>query len=152
MTGASPTYKPPMLDRSRAFRRVLGFVPTAILVFWFCGIAEYRGWDLDGSDRLLLFLVALSLRYAAFRVIRPRPTFVLRPNETVSLTATVAGVVAAVGMVFGGLVEASVPENDPALAVPWILRTLWHGGCAFGTSYCGFLFRHLPQPARPQPA
>jgi hypothetical protein len=147
MADTLTAYKPAMLDRYRTHRRVLWGAPVAIFVLWLAGIASYRAWSIPAGQHVVLLTLLLSAKLVCGWVLPARPRFVLPMGRNLlSLTLQVGIITAVVGLILGGIVEAGVPHSDPGYGTPWLLRTFWHGACAFGASYASFLGRHLPRP------
>ena len=128
--------------------RMLRIVPSFIAMLWVVGVAQFRGWPMGPIDYAALFALMLALQ-----AIRRRA----RPNErpidlgTIQNPNLIAAVVGAIALVFalllGGLFEAFAMQGERVDA-PWWLRTVWHGACAFASSYCGFLARIEAQRIR----
>lgn len=146
MPRRSPTYNADMPDRYRKQRRLLWFVPTGVFALWVVGIANYRSWPLPANVLVAVVLATLGAKFL-LAVFRPRLSRFhggFCPNLG-ALAMQVGAGAGIVGLVFGGMVELGVPDTDPGAAVPWLLRSLWHGACAFTGSYTSFLGRHLPR-------
>jgi len=133
--------------------RLARTLPTLIAALWIAGIANFRDFGFGPLDYLTLLAAALALQIVLGRVRGSQRRIVLpaRSNPaTIALLA--AAMTAALAIVLGGIVESIVPAKPGHDLPPWALRTLWHGACAFGASYCRLLSRLLPSPSPPPPS
>jgi hypothetical protein len=135
---------------SRAAGHLLALLPTAIAVLWVVGVARFREHELSAMEIAGLAAAGFAL-HAMTRFRRPRPLPPLPAHTSPpALAAMAAGIVAALALLLGGTLEAAIPVAEPSS--PWWLRTLWHGACTFGATYCSFLHRLFvalaPKPER----
>lgn len=122
-------------------RRVLATCPVLVALLWVAGIARFRDFEISALEWAALAAVAFALHIITRRARRPRPLPKLpegaNPAALAAFAAAIVGVlIAGLGLLFEWLVEAYRPTT---VALP--LRALWHGACAFGAAYCGFLLR-----------
>ncbi len=135
-------------SKANARLRALRLVPPFIAALWVLGVARFRGWPMGAADYAVLLALMLALQ-AIRRRARPKDRPIdLDAVKSPAMVAALVGALAAVfALLFGGLFEALAPQEAPLLT-PWWLRTLWHGACAFGSSYCSFLARIESQRLR----
>jgi hypothetical protein len=131
------------------FERTLTLLPLGIALLWIAGIARFRHYELSTPQWLVLVAAAFALHVVVRRLspVRPLPPLPAgaKPNTLAALAATLWALVAAA---LGGLLEFVVTPARPS-SVPWPVRGLWHAGCTFGVTYCGFLLRLHQALARP---
>ena len=135
--------------------RMLRIVPSFVATLWVLGVAQFRGWPMGPIDYAALFALMLALQ-AIRRRARPNERPIdLGAIQNPNLIAAVVGAIALVfALLLGGLFEASVTlfkafaMQGERVDAPWWLRTVWHGACAFASSYCGFLARIEAQRIR----
>ncbi len=128
--------------------RMLRIVPSFVATLWVLGVAQFRGWPMGPIDYAALFALMLALQ-AIRRRARPNERPIdLGAIQNPNLIAAVVGAIALVfALLLGGLFEAFAMQGERVDA-PWWLRTVWHGACAFASSYCGFLARIKAQRIR----
>jgi hypothetical protein len=142
-------------DRGRGGRqalqaRVLRMLPPLIAALWIAGIANFRDFGFGPLDYLTLLAAALALQLVLGRMRGSgRPIVLPASSNPTTIALLAAAMTAALAIVLGGIVEALVPALPGHDLPPWALRTLWHGACAFGASYCRFLSRLLPSSSPP---
>lgn len=131
--------------------QVLDALPTAIAVLWIAGITQFRGLPMTGMDYAVLAAFAFAL-HTLLRRLRPgRRAIVLPPTANAATVALLAATITgAMALLVGALLEAMVPPQEQG-NTPYWLRTVWHGACAFGASYCRFLARVVQGDALPPP-
>lgn len=140
-----------MANANRWFRRLLSICPVLIAVFWVAGVGRFRGYTLTPYEWVVVLAAAFALHTLTSIAERRRPLPPLpeggNPVTLSLLAALILGVIAAiVATVF----EAVVDEYRPSqVALPW--RATWHAACAAGATYCGFLYRLLGGPRKPDP-
>ncbi len=128
--------------------RMLRIVPSFVATLWVLGVMQFRGLPMGPIDYAALFAFGLALQ-AIRRRARPNERPIdLGAIENDNLIAAVVGAIALVfALLLGGLFEAFAMQGERVDA-PWWLRTVWHGACAFASSYCGFLARIEAQRIR----
>ena len=134
-----------MPARRHPFTRLLQLLPAPIAALWVLGIARFRKWELDPLQAMGIVALAFALHMIVRRARPERPPVPLPPQANPRIVATLAaGFVGIVGLIVGGLVEYVVEQAYALQDVPWWLRTLWHGACAFAASWCRLLARYSP--------
>lgn len=119
----------------------LSLAPVLVALLWIAGIARFREYTLTTNEWAVVLASGFALHLLQKRALRPKPLPPLPPGANPAILALLAGViVGALASVLGGALEAMLPPGMPD-GTPWALRTLWHGACAFGASYCAFLGR-----------
>ncbi len=132
--------------RPSLLRLLLGLSPVLVALLWLAGVSRFRGYDLSAREWLVVVAAAFMLHILQRRLWRPRPLPPLPPGTNPAVLALLAAVVlGALATVVGGVFEWAVEPMRPS-EVGWALRTLWHGACSFGASYCGFLARLQDRP------
>jgi len=132
---------------NRWIRRFLSLCPTAIAVLWVAGVAHFRGVALAPSEWATLVFAALAMSALLQGLQRKRPAPLPERADPVALAAMAAFVVAVFATVVGTVLELLMQQDFPT-DVSLALRTTWHAACAFGASYCTFLWR-LTEPRPP---
>ena len=123
--------------------RILGLISLGIALLWIAGVARFRDHELKPSEWLIQVAGGFALHILARRTWNRRPLPALPEGaRAMHLAALIATIVAAMTCILGGILEMVAQQYLPS-EVPWGLRILWHGACAFGASYCVFLQRLL---------
>jgi len=128
--------------------RMLRIVPSFVTTLWVLVVVQFRGLPVGPIDYAAVFALMLALQ-AIRRRARPNERPIdLGAIQNPNLIAAVVGAIALVfALLLGGLFEAFAMQGERVDA-PWWLRTVWHGACAFASSYCGFLARIEAQRIR----
>lgn len=142
-----PTMRIAPRMENRWSRRFLSLCPTAIAVLWVAGVAHFRHVTLAPLEwaTMVAAAFAMSALLQGLQSSRPGPALPER-TDPVALAAMAAAVIAVLATVIGTGLEL-VMEQDHPTDVSLALRTTWHAACAFGASYCTFLWRlSAPRP------
>jgi hypothetical protein len=138
------------MTSERWFRRLLSLCSVLIGLLWIAGITHFHQFTLLPREWAVLaaaglFCVhylspAFSLHRIQQRPRRPVPPLPegVNPAAVAAIAASIIGTFVAI---VGGVIEWIVQPYHPSETSLW-LRATWHGACAFGASYCGFL-RHI---------
>jgi hypothetical protein len=146
VTGSPPTGRP----RQPVLVRVLRTLPTGIAVLWIAGVAQFRDMQFTALDYAVLLAAAFALQVVMQRLRgRERPIVLPKGANPTTVAFLAAAITGTLALVIGGALELATSSSDGAPVTPWWLRTLWHGACAFGASYCRILSR--TQQMRVQP-
>jgi len=134
------------MTSERWFRRLLLLCPVLIGLLWIAGIAHFREYALLPREWAVLAAAAFALHLMLQRMRRRRPVPPLPEGvNPAALAALAASIIGSLVAVVGGLIEWTVQPYHPSDTSLW-LRATWHGACAFGASYCGFLL-HITGPS-----
>ncbi len=144
MVAEEPSQRP---ARVTWHQRLLRLLPMAIAVLWIAGIGQFRDLGFRPIDYGALLAAALALQIVLGRAQARRAPIVLPEHSNPAVIALLAALLTGtIGLLLGGIAEWAAPNPGGRELPPWSLRTLWHGGCAFGASYCRFLSRLATTP------